>query len=49
MKTRPKRDERGLPDLELWEAPHRLTDLDLAIHWGVERRWTPTDDMEDDR
>lgn len=49
MKTRPNREERGLPDLELWEAPQRLTDLDLAIHWGVERRWTPTYDTEDDR
>lgn len=49
MKTRPRDRDRLVPEADLWEAPDRLTDLDLAIHWGVERRWAPRDDMEEDR
>lgn len=31
----PMHPERGVPDPELWEAPHRLNPHELATDWGL--------------
>lgn len=47
------RDETAtmLPDLETWDVPFRLSDEDLYLQAGADRRTGghPADDPEDDR